>query len=87
LIQRRTEYPMLMILSWISILITPLDLLIRRDVHDVVHKVVAVGSRSLNKAQEFIKNSAGGDLSINAYGTYDEVYADKVGRPNRDIVP
>ena len=46
---------------------------------DVVHKVTAVGSRSVAKAQEFIDSSAHGDKSIKAYGTYEEVYADKVG--------
>jgi len=40
--------------------------------------MVAVGSRSLEKALKFIKDSAGGDPSIKAYGSYDEVYADKV---------
>jgi len=40
--------------------------------------VVAVGSRSVDKAQEFIDRLAGGDKSIKAYGTYAEVFADKV---------
>ena len=44
----------------------------------MVHKVVAVGSRSLAKAQFFIDTIAGGDTSITAYGSYEEVYADKV---------
>ncbi|KAF8661381.1 hypothetical protein AX16_001474 [Volvariella volvacea WC 439] len=48
-----------------------------RGVDDIVHKVSAVGSRSVEKAQEFIDNVAGGDRSIKAYGTYDEVYADE----------
>ncbi|KAF8889338.1 NAD(P)-binding protein [Infundibulicybe gibba] len=48
-----------------------------RDVTDIVHKVAAVGSRSVDKATEFITNIAGGDTSIRAYGTYAEVYADK----------
>ncbi|EGN96617.1 hypothetical protein SERLA73DRAFT_184715 [Serpula lacrymans var. lacrymans S7.3] len=48
-----------------------------RAVHDVVHKVTAVGSRSVEKAQSFIGENAGGDKSIKAYGTYGEVYADK----------
>lgn len=48
-----------------------------RDVQDVVHKVVAVGSRSVEKAQEFIDTNTGGDKSIKAYGSYEEVYADK----------
>ncbi|KAJ6485867.1 NAD(P)-binding protein [Mycena sanguinolenta] len=56
------------------------DLLIdpkTRDVHDVVHKVIAVGSRKIETAQEFIVANAGGDKSIKAYGTYEEVYADQ----------
>ncbi|KAJ3517737.1 hypothetical protein NLJ89_g294 [Agrocybe chaxingu] len=48
-----------------------------RDAHDVIHKVAAVGSRSVEKAQEFIDKLTGGDKSIKAFGTYDEVYADK----------
>ncbi|KDR80599.1 hypothetical protein GALMADRAFT_222193 [Galerina marginata CBS 339.88] len=47
-----------------------------REVHDVVHKVASVGSRSVEKAQEFIDRVAGGDKSIKAFGTYEEVYAD-----------
>lgn len=49
-----------------------------RDVHDVSHKVVAVGSRSVASAQQFIDEKAGGDRSIKAYGSYDEVFADSV---------
>ncbi|KAK0467237.1 uncharacterized protein EV420DRAFT_1507837 [Desarmillaria tabescens] len=48
-----------------------------RDVHDLIHKVVAVGSRTTEKAQEFINTNAGGASSIKAYGSYEEVYADK----------
>lgn len=48
-----------------------------RDVHDVVHKVASVGSRSVEKAQEFIDRVAGGDKSIKGFGSYEEVYADK----------
>lgn len=48
-----------------------------RDVYDVVHKVTAVGSRSIAKAQEFIDTVASGDKSIRPYGTYEEVYNDK----------
>ncbi|KAG6891237.1 hypothetical protein C0995_008489 [Termitomyces sp. Mi166 len=58
--------------------LTPRPLRDSRDVHDVVHKVAAVGSRSVEKAQQFIDTIAGGDKSIKAYGTYDEVYVDKV---------
>ena len=53
--------------------------------HDIVHRVAAVGSRTLEKAQEFIKDFAGGDPSIKAYGSYDEVYANKVRAPKGDI--
>ncbi|KAJ7067176.1 hypothetical protein C8F01DRAFT_1120532 [Mycena amicta] len=56
------------------------DLLIdpkTRNVDDIVHKVVAVGSRNVDKAKEFIAVNADGDGSIKAYGTYEEVYADK----------
>lgn len=49
--------------------------------HDVVHKVVAVGSRSAESAQGFIDNVAGGDKTIKAYGNYADVYADKVSVP------
>ncbi len=52
--------------------------IVRRDVHDVVHKVAAVGSRSVASAEKFISTVAGGDKAIKAYGTYEEVYADKV---------
>ncbi|KAJ7493404.1 hypothetical protein B0H11DRAFT_1803285 [Mycena galericulata] len=45
-----------------------------RDVHDVVHKVVAVGSRNIETAQEFISANAGGDAAVKAYGSYEEVY-------------
>ena len=45
---------------------------------DVVHKVIAIGSRNATKAQEFVGKFARGDKSIKAYETYEEVYADKV---------
>ncbi|THU86229.1 NAD(P)-binding protein [Dendrothele bispora CBS 962.96] len=49
-----------------------------RDVHDVVHKVTAIGSRSVTKAQEFIDSVLESDkASAKAYGSYAEVYADK----------
>ncbi|KAF9018350.1 NAD(P)-binding protein, partial [Hymenopellis radicata] len=48
-----------------------------RDVHDVVHKVQVVGSRSVASAEKFINTVAGGDKAIKVYGTYEEVYADK----------
>ena len=43
-----------------------------------MHKVTAVGSRSVEKAREFIDRILGADSSIKPYGSYDEVYADKV---------
>lgn len=48
-----------------------------RGVTDVAHKLVAVGSRSVAKAQDFISSEAGGDETIKAYGSYDQVFADK----------
>lgn len=48
-----------------------------RDVTDVVHKIVAVGSRSVKTAKEFIDREIKDD-SVKAYGTYDELFADKV---------
>ncbi|KAI0060966.1 NAD-P-binding protein [Artomyces pyxidatus] len=53
-----------------------------RGVHDVVHKVTAVGSRSVENAQKFIDAVAGGDPSIKAHGSYAGVFAD----PNVDGV-
>ncbi|TRM65274.1 NAD(P)-binding protein [Schizophyllum amplum] len=53
-----------------------------RDVHDVAHKIVAVGSRSVAKAQDFIDAKINGDKNIKAYGSYDDLYAD----PNVDGV-
>ncbi|KAJ2914641.1 hypothetical protein MD484_g5778, partial [Candolleomyces efflorescens] len=47
-----------------------------RGVQDVTHKVTAVGSRTVASAQEFIKKHAPDDDSINAYGTYQEVFND-----------
>ncbi|KAF8876631.1 hypothetical protein CPB85DRAFT_1568063 [Mucidula mucida] len=52
--------------------------IIRRDVHDVVYKIAAVGSISVASAEKFIATVAGGDKAIKAYGTYEEVYTDKV---------
>ena len=54
--------------------------------HDVVHKVVAVGSRSAENAQRFIDNVAGGDKTIKAYSNYADVYADKVS-VHLDLAP
>ena len=52
-----------------------------RGVTDVVHKVVAVGSRDVRKAQGFIDDILAGDKAIKA-GTYEDVYADKVSCSN-----
>ncbi|EJF64256.1 NAD(P)-binding protein [Dichomitus squalens] len=48
-----------------------------RDVTDVAHKVVAVGSRSTESAQKFIDAYINGDNNVKAYGSYAEVFADK----------
>lgn len=48
-----------------------------RGVYDVVHKVTAVGSRSLAAAEDFVHKYANGDESIKAYGSYAEVYTDE----------
>ena len=46
---------------------------------DVAHKVVAVGSRSMESAQKFIDEHIKGDKTVKACGSYAEVFADKVG--------
>ncbi|GBE86569.1 D-xylose 1-dehydrogenase (NADP(+)) [Sparassis crispa] len=48
-----------------------------RGTEDVVHKVVGVGSRNTQKAQEFIDTYIHGDKSVKAYGTYADLFADK----------
>lgn len=48
-----------------------------RNVHDVAHRIVAVGSRSQDKAREFIDDHIGGNAGVKAYGSYDEVYQDR----------
>ena len=45
---------------------------------DVAHKVVAVGSRSVESAKKFIETYAGSNSSIKAVGSYEGVYADPV---------
>jgi hypothetical protein len=52
-----------------------------RETYDVIHKVTAVASRSLAKAQIFIDTIAHGDKSIKAYGSYEDIYVDEVGQP------
>lgn len=53
-------------------------LLDSRNTTDVAHKIVAVGSRSTESAQKFIDAFIQGDKSVKAYGSYAEVFADKV---------
>jgi predicted dehydrogenase len=48
----------------------------------VVHRVAAVGSRTLEKAETFVNTVAQNDPSIKAYGSYGEVYANE----NVDVV-
>ena len=48
-----------------------------RGVNDVRHKIVAVGSRSVESAQNFITKEIKDD-SVKAYGSYDELLADQV---------
>ncbi|KAI8996576.1 NAD-P-binding protein [Trametes punicea] len=47
-----------------------------RGTADVAHKVVAVGSRSVESAHKFIAAYAPKEEGIKAYGAYAEVYAD-----------
>jgi hypothetical protein len=47
-------------------------------VDDVTHKVIAVGSRSVESAKNFIEINAKGDVYIKAYGSYGDIYKDKV---------
>ena len=50
-----------------------------RGTRDILHRVVAVGSRNIQKARSFVNNYAGGTPSVKAYGSYEEVYGDDVG--------
>lgn len=49
-----------------------------RGTRDILHRVVAVGSRNIQKARNFVNNYASGTPSVKAYGSYEEVYADDV---------
>lgn len=61
-----------------------------RKTYDVSHAVVAIGSRSLSKAQEFIKTSCPSGaaaqkeglvkLPVTPYGSYEGVVDDPVSR-------
>ena len=42
------------------------------------HKVIAVGSRDLIKAKKFVEETTRGQHGLKSYGTYEDVYADKV---------
>ncbi|KAK9427519.1 hypothetical protein V1505DRAFT_417456 [Lipomyces doorenjongii] len=62
-----------------------IDLLVdptTRGVTDIVHKPIAVSSRSLAKAEKFIADFGNGDKSIRAYGSYADLFSD----PDIDIV-
>jgi len=48
-----------------------------RGVSDVVHKVVAIGSRDVTKSKEWTDEHTGAGSGVKAYGTYEEVVADK----------
>ncbi|CAK5267787.1 unnamed protein product [Mycena citricolor] len=57
-----------------------------RLVDDIAHKVVAVGSRSVESAQKFVTANAAGDTNIKTYGTYEEVYSDQPAfNPDKDV--
>lgn len=60
--------------------------------HDVQHRVTAVGSRDTAKAQQFIDSEINGSKAVKAYGSYAEVYADEVAirgfyRSRNDVEP
>lgn len=53
----------------------------RRGVHDVVHKVTAVGSRSIESASAFVDKFIDAvNVLVKTYGSYAEVYRDPVCR-------
>ena len=54
--------------------------------HDVSHKIAAVGSRSVDSAQAFI-HKIGADKDVKAYGSYAEVFADTVRALSSQIPP
>jgi hypothetical protein len=49
-----------------------------RDVQDIKHTIVAVASRSKDKASAFIKDVCKVGPGIKAYGSYAELYNDQV---------
>lgn len=46
----------------------------------MVHQVVAIGSRSLSKAEAFVTETNADRSIVKVYGTYEEVHADPVGK-------
>lgn len=63
-------------------------ILYRRGVHDVVHKVTAVGSRGIESASAFVNELIdAGHAPVKAYGSYAEVYSDPVCRILSDVSP
>ncbi|KAH8832253.1 hypothetical protein DL96DRAFT_647108 [Flagelloscypha sp. PMI_526] len=44
-------------------------MMFRQNVTDLLHKVIAVGSRDIPTAQKFIDAICSGDKTIKAYGT------------------
>jgi hypothetical protein len=57
-----------------------------RGVTDIEHKVVAAGSRTAAKAEEFIKETNADQHNAKAYGSYEQVYADKARNFYRPIL-
>jgi len=54
-----------------------------RGVHDIIHRVTAVASRDVSRAQDFINNNCPGyEKSVKAFGTYEELVAE----PTVDVV-
>ncbi|KAF8582789.1 NAD(P)-binding protein [Ramaria rubella] len=53
-----------------------------RNTNDVEHRVVAAGSRTIVKAEEFIKLTKADQHNAQGYGTYEQVYANE----NIDII-
>jgi predicted dehydrogenase len=47
-----------------------------RGVADVKHRIVAVASRSEQKARAFVNDKLNGDASIRVHGSYEALFAD-----------
>lgn len=53
-----------------------------REVQDIIHQIVAVGSSSgLDRAQDFVKEHCNNDPNVKAYGNYKDFLADEVSFP------